>query len=272
MDNPRLDRLSAILEGLAPQIAVRFAGALEESKNFQADDAISLRMHLTMEGDTSIEYSGRMKYSLPSPAIVIVRGDSAHTIRPKAGKTRPSVMCIDTYFKGPIGSLLLEAFAQPLVLALESTDVELDLVIRLIASEVAYPRCGHPALLTRAGDILFIGVLRHLLAHPRTSSGLLSGLADQRIARALVAMHTTPEMAWSLEAMADVAGMSRTAFANRFRDVMSHTPGGYLTRLRLSIARRAVSNGQGLKQAAKLSGYASVTALSRALTQNANAH
>jgi AraC-like DNA-binding protein len=79
-------------------------------------------------------------------------------------------------------------------------------------------------------------------------------------------------MAWSLEAMADVAGMSRTAFANRFREVMSHTPGSYLTRLRLLIARRAVISGQGLKHAAKLSGYASVTALSRALTQNTNAH
>jgi AraC-like DNA-binding protein len=53
---------------------------------------------------------------------------------------------------------------------------------------------------------------------------------------------------------------------------MSHTPGSYLTKLRLSIARRAVHNGQGLKQAAKMSGYASVTALSRALAQNANAH
>ena len=272
MDNPRLDRLSAILEGLAPQVAVPFAGTLVEKKDFHAHDSASLRMHLLMEGTVSIEHTDRARCGLSSSALAIVRGDCSHTIYPKAGKTLPSVMCIDAYFKGPVGELLLEAFAQPLFLALEQTDVELDLVVRLIASEVAHPRCGHPALLARAGDILFIGVLRHLLAHPGTSPGLLSGLADQRIARTLVAMHTAPEMTWSLEALADVAGMSRTAFANRFRDVMSHTPGSYLTRLRLSIARRAVNSGQGLKHAAKLSGYASVTALSRALAQNANAH
>ena len=272
MDAPRLDRLSAILEGLAPQVAVPLAGTLVERKVFQTDESVSLRMHLVMDGEASIEHSGRVRRRLASPALAIVRGDCSHSIGPKVKNALPSVMCIDASFKGPVGDLLLEAFAQPLILALAQTDVELDLVVRLIASEVAHPRCGHPALLTRAGDILFIGVLRHLLAHPGASSGLLSGLADQRIARALVAIHTAPEMTWSLEAMADVAGMSRTAFANRFRDVMGHTPGSYLTRLRLSIARRAVNGGQGLKLAAKLSGYASVTALSRALAQNANAH
>lgn len=262
-----LDRLSAVLEGLAPHMAVRFAGPISLATRFDAEEPHSLRLHLLTAGEMRIVRSDGDSDSLSSPAIGVFRSDCDYVLCPQARGETFSVMCIDASFQGPVASLLLEAFEHPLLLALQDPETELDLVVRLITSELAYPRCGHPALLARAGDILFIGVLRHLLAHPRTPSGLLSGLADQRIARVLVAIHTSPEIPWSLETMATEAGMSRTAFANRFREVMSHTPGSYLTRLRLSIARRAVSNGQGLKQAARLSGYASVTALSRALAQ-----
>lgn len=264
-----LDRLSAVLEGLAPDMALRVAGPISDATRFEAGPMHSLRLHLLTEGEMRIVRAGGECMHLSSPSIAIFRSDCSYVLCPQSQGETFYMMCMDASFRGPVANLLLEAFEQPLLLELQHANTELDLVVRLITSEVADPRCGHPALLTRAGDILFIGVLRHLLAHPRTSSGLLSGLADQRIARALVAIHASPEKPWSLETMAVEAGMSRTAFANRFREIMSHTPGSYLTRLRLSIARRAVSNGQGLKQAAKLSGYASVTALSRALAQKA---
>lgn len=266
----RLDRLSAVLEGLTPQIVVRFAGRLTRPMQFAAEESAAIRMHLITEGKARISQPDGTLHQLSGPAIAIFRSEHAHCFHPEKRNTALGVMFIDAHFDGPVGSLLMETFEQPLTMSLERTDSELDLVIRLIAGELANPRCGQPALLARAGDILFIGVLRHLLAHPRTSSGLLNGLSDQRIARTLVAIHTNPEMPWNLENMADVAGMSRTAFANQFREMMNHTPGSYLTRLRLSIARRAIDNGHGLKHAAKLSGYASVTALSRALGQANN--
>jgi transcriptional regulator GlxA family with amidase domain len=123
-------------------------------------------------------------------------------------------------------------------------------------------------LLNRAGDILFIGLLRHLIAHPKNSGGLFNGLADPRIARALVAMHARPQDGWTLERLAEEAGMSRTSFANAFREVMCQTPGKYLSKLRLAIAQEAVSSGLGLKRAAKDSGYLSSSALSRALARS----
>jgi AraC-like DNA-binding protein len=126
-------------------------------------------------------------------------------------------------------------------------------------------------MLESAGEILFVGLLRHLIAHPRTPSGMLNGLADPRIARALVAVHERPQTAWTLESLAEVAGMSRTAFALRFRMLMNVAPGAYLARLRLGIARREIARGNGLKRAARESGYASSTALSRALSRQSAA-
>jgi transcriptional regulator GlxA family with amidase domain len=170
-------------------------------------------------------------------------------------------VCLD----GPVASLLMAEFRQPMVVPLETADDSFELVIQLVRSEVSRPRCGQPLLLDRAGDILFIGLLRHLVAHAHSPHGLFHGLADPRMARVLVALHTAPQAPWRLESMAEVAAMSRTAFANCFREVMTITPGKYLSRLRLAIAQRAMDSGDGLKQAARRTGYRNVSSLSRAL-------
>jgi AraC-like DNA-binding protein len=138
----------------------------------------------------------------------------------------------------------------------------------MIDAELSAPRCGQPALLHRAAGILFVGLLRHLVANPGgRPAGLFMGLADTRIAKALVAMHQSPGHDWTLERLADEAGMSRTSFATIFRDLMDKTPGRYLSALRLALAERAVSAGKGLKEAARTVGYRNASALSRALTK-----
>ena len=130
---------------------------------------------------------------------------------------------------------------------------------------MAASRCGQPLLMDRAGDILLIGVLRHLIAQPERTTGLFTALADPRLAKTLVAMHTDPAKPWTLEALASVAGMSRTAFATQFKQLMRSSPGKYLETLRLALAHRLVANGVGLKKAATATGYASPSTLSRAM-------
>ena len=83
---------------------------------------------------------------------------------------------------------------------------------------------------------------------------------------ALVAVHDEPQQAWTLERLADTAGMSRTAFATRFRAVMDQPPGEYLFRLRMALARDGLQSGQSLKQIAAAVGY-TPTSLSRALAR-----
>ena len=118
---------------------------------------------------------------------------------------------------------------------------------------------------------MFIGVLRQLVARPTRKVGGILSDADPRLARALVAIHTRPQAAWTLERLAEGAGMSRTAFARHFHATMRLPPGRYLQGVRLLIARSAVAGGRGLKQAATASGYQSTAALSRALSR-AGAH
>ena len=122
----------------------------------------------------------------------------------------------------------------------------------LTAAQAAMAHCR------RAGHQVAVAVVDR--------AGLVQVLLRDRFAGAHT-LDVAPQKAWTLELLASTAGMSRTAFATRFRAAMRVPPGKYLGRLRLAIAQRAVESGQGLKQAARETGYGNVSALSRALSR-----
>jgi AraC-like DNA-binding protein len=267
--SPRLDRLSALLSGLAPRVHVMLSKPNQSRLRFPAEATAGLWLHLVLDGKATLLGDGIESLTAEAPVMMICRVNEAHELdRLMEGASAPDgLLCARAHFDGPVGPLLLAEFAQPMMVPLADADASLQQVITLVRAELNQPRCGQPLLLDRAGDILFIGLLRHLVAHPRTASGLLQGLSDPRIASILVALHTKPQAEWRLETMASMAGMSRTAFANRFREALNTTPGKYLSQLRLAIAQRAVASGDGLKTAARLTGYTNASALSRALSR-----
>lgn len=255
---PPLDRLSALLDSALPRIDLVAADAPWPA------DAPALCLDLLTDGDAGLTGpAGNSRLAAPA-VIVSRRGDSFRLALPPGS----CVLRLRVTLDGPAGRLLAAEIPDPLAVRIAEVDTAFAQIVRLIGSEVRTPRCGHPALLRRAGDILFIGLLRHLIEHPEHGGQLFRGLADRRIARALVAIHGHPGFPWTLPTLADAAGMSRTAFANTFRERLQQTPGSYLTTLRLALARRLVDDGKGLKEAARVSGYGSAAALSRALSRS----
>ena len=267
MDFMPLDRLSALLEGLGPMVALTTAQtAYLHAPAGPAADPV-LCVYLLSSGAAQLRAQG-LSTEIQGPALVAVHGAQAHSLEDISAQDTCRLICARTQLTGPASRLFLEEFAQPRVIPFGDDEPALRMALGLIEVELAAPRCGQPALLNRAGDILFIGLLRHLVAHPSAhGTGLFNGLADPRIAKALVAMHQHAGFDWSLERLAEVAGMSRTAFASTFHAVMKRTPGKYLSAIRLALAQRAVELGKGLKEAARIAGYGNVSALSRALSR-----
>lgn len=89
-------------------------------------------------------------------------------------------------------------------------------------------------------------------------------MGDRRLAPALALMHAEPARAWTLEDLARATGMSRTAFAVRFRAVMDMPPLTYLTHWRMLLAERELRNGASIGKAAEAIGYTSESAFSHA--------
>lgn len=67
--------------------------------------------------------------------------------------------------------------------------------------------------------------------------------------------------------MAQQAGMSRSAFAARFKEVLGVTPAEYLSDWRMAIAKSLLRTGRSVKFIADALGYANASALSRVFAQ-----
>jgi AraC-like DNA-binding protein len=95
----------------------------------------------------------------------------------------------------------------------------------------------------------------------------MAGLAHPRLSKVLHAVHEHPEQAWTLESMADHAGMSRARFALLFRQITGDTPADYVSSWRITTAQRLLRSGRGLKHVVDEVGYTSASAFTRAFTR-----
>src|SRR5581483_8846567 len=123
--------------------------------------------------------------------------------------------------------LILIRSGQPGLLALQKT-------LDLLASEADRPTPGSELAVRRLADLLLIQALRaHIDAADGERTGWMHALADPQIGAALHAMHRRIDHPWTVASLAAEAGMSRSAFAQRFKEVMSESPLEYLTRWRM---------------------------------------
>lgn len=268
MNEIKLDRLSALLEGLAPLVTLGLVADTRVDGAPSGDNETDLQLFCLTQGCAELKVNG-IRQKIESPALVAVHASQPFVFHRFSAKDAHRLVAARVQLTGPVATLFLKEFAQPRTVFLGEDEPALRLAVAMIESELDAPRCGHPALLNRAGDILFICLLRYFVAHPGAEDGgLFNGLADSRIARALVAMHQRPAFGWDLELLANEAGMSRTAFATKFHQTMRRPPGKYLAAIRLALAQRAVDSGRGLKEAARVAGYGNSSALSRALAKS----
>jgi AraC-like DNA-binding protein len=250
MDALRLDRLTALLEGLSPTVTLT-----EKPNGFSLHIIKTETIHSTPTSLTQVKLDGLSLLVFPA----------SYTLEKILQANQQRFLSFDVVFDGPMGPGFIAEFTEPISIEMSDADPSLVQVVTLIATEMQAHRCGQPLFINRAGDILLISLMRHLTSRAQQSIRLFHALADPRIAKSLVAIHTKPGHPWTLEILANLAGMSRTSFANYFKDVMQVSPGKYLENLRLAIARQLVRNGIGLKHIAARTGYASPSTLSRAL-------
>ncbi|WP_454295043.1 AraC family transcriptional regulator [Salana multivorans] len=138
--------------------------------------------------------------------------------------------------------------------------------LRLMAGELARPQPGGESVATRLADVLVILALRHWLASdPGVGTGWYRALQDERIGRALEAIHADPGAEWTLERLARTAAMSRSTFSARFTELTGEAPIAYLTHWRMTVARsRLLAEDVTAARLAADLGYHSEAAFSRA--------
>jgi AraC-like DNA-binding protein len=140
---------------------------------------------------------------------------------------------------------------------------------QLLADETAASTIGNTdatKLIATMEASLFEALVSVLRERDPMSMPQLAGSGDIKLQKALLAMIEAPEKPWRIETMAQIAAMSRTAFAMRFKEVLGQTPLNYLTALRIQHAMTllAATPQQTIDSVARDVGYADESALRRA--------
>lgn len=148
----------------------------------------------------------------------------------------------------------------------ENTANGLQPTLEALLNEANAQRPGSQTILTRLADVLFVQVLRAwIAASEHRAVGWLAGLRDAQIAQALAHIHRAPAHPWRVGSLARAVAMSRSAFAERFSNLVGEPPLTYLRRWRIALARtRLRETDSSMIEIAQAVGYGSEAAFSKA--------
>ena len=144
----------------------------------------------------------------------------------------------------------------------------LALLVMLLDEESRTRRPAREEVLARLLEVLLIEALRST-AGTAASPGLVRGLADERIAMALRALHAEPARGWTVAELAREAALSRSAFFERFQRTVGVPPMTYLLAWRMALAQQLLRRNAGrVADIAERVGYASTSTFSLAFTRH----
>jgi len=149
---------------------------------------------------------------------------------------------------------------------LAQRDPTVPLLLDAMEREVALNRIGACGILARMADVLAASIIRAWVECACSNpTGWIAALRCPGVGKVLAAIHTAPERDWSVPALANVMGASRSRFAQAFKDSVGESPARYVAKIRMFQARRWIAQeGMRVTVAADRLGYDSEASFSRA--------
>lgn len=167
-------------------------------------------------------------------------------------------------FVGNYASTLLETLSPVILLQSPADQETIQWSLEKLRQELLRPQAGSSLIAQHLAHMMLIQVLRiHISDATQSRTGWLAALGDKQMSAALEAMHDAPGRHWTLEDLGAHVGMSRSTFANRFKDIVGTSPMEYLTRWRMLLAGdRLSTTDDTLFDIAHALGYESESAFS----------
>ena len=252
------------------------------------------RAYVVIEGECHLQATGMTETTLRAGDFVFLPGGEAHLVGSALdGPARPMASLLRTPVAGELLPVKLGGngrptrwvqlsfacerhLAEPLLGALPPL-VFVDLTgasalewltdsLSLTLSASDTPLLGAVATRSRLAELVFVEALaRYVQGLPPGGQGWLAGLKDRHVGRTLALIHGRPSEAWTVEKLGRLVGLSRSALAERFGQVMGEPLFAFLTRWRLQLAAEALlTTTRPIRSIAKDAGYESAGAFSAA--------
>lgn len=259
-----MDSLSPFFAHFALSARVFYSGLLCGTSGDHITETAG-HLHVLRRGILTVERPGSKPIRVTEPSVLFYPRPCRHRFRvDEAGGAE--LVCATIEFGAGMLNPIVQALPEVLIVPLESVK-ELAPTVDLLFAEAFGEQPGRQTAVDRLAEYFLVLLLRAAMSSRLIQGGVLLGLADPRLAKAIEAMHERPEHPWTLETLAVEAGMSRARFAVRFRSTVGITPFDYLTDWRIGVAQDLLKRGNPLKIVAPSVGYASSMALTRAFSQ-----
>ncbi len=167
---------------------------------------------------------------------------------------------------GSHAKLVLDALPPIVHIRAEADRAQMRWALEQMHEELSAPRPGGSLITQQLAYMMLVQALRLYLAEgAHGGASWLAALTDPQLYGAIAAMHDEPGHPWTLEKLARRAGMSRTVFALRFKEVVGETATEYLTRWRMLLAtERLAAGGEPVALIASALGYESESSFGKA--------
>jgi len=293
LNTPPRDTVTELLTALTVQSSVYCLSELRAPWGFEVSGANVAKFHLVLEGECWLHADSVSPVRLGAGELVILSRGERHIMRDE--KDSPVVGLdqliadhpLDSQARlqcGGTGSLtrllcggfeLGDAIPAPLLTLLPrvlhmdavSTGVItwLEPVFALVRHEADRADPGAQAMFAKLADVFLAQALRSYLIGAQQAGLLLEPPADHLINSAIALIREQPARQWTVEALANHVGMSRTLFCTRFRATVGESPMRYLTRVRLGQAAGYLTTTKlSVDAIARRTGYGTSAALSKA--------
>lgn len=146
--------------------------------------------------------------------------------------------------------------------------IRLSQLVQMVGEESADQKPGSEFMLSRLVELLLVEAMRATTAGS-APPGLLRGLGDERLARALKQLHARIGHTWTVDQMAKIAALSRSVFFERFSRMVGVAPMEYLFAWRMAIAKELLRHDElAVSEVAERVGYGSTSAFSSAFSRH----
>lgn len=239
--------------------------------------------HMVTKGECNLDVPGHLNTILNAGDLVIFPREIPHTMYPVGeefeeqkvipfsqvqGESGTGMLCGQASFDHTGSQYLIDALPKVFLVRFNEENEWVCNLIKMIMTESVNPNIASQAILNRLSELLFIYALRQHLIDHEGNLGILALYSEPRIQKAIAAIHSSPAHNWTLETLAKEANMSRTSFAEKFRQLSEWTPAKYLTWWRMQLAWSKLSQGDGSAEVADHVGYKSEAAFSRAFQKH----
>lgn len=280
-DTTIIDPLGDVLELIDAHSSVYFQKDFYAPWGLHLENTGFAQFHVIVSGEASVKHFDKT-YDLITGDVIMFPMGGAHMIshretgnKPdqtatpptKSDQKRTRIICghfeYDLTTRHPIISEL------PSMLLLRSVEMpntgHFQNLLRMLIEESGGSLLGSKGVTRHLSNALLVMILRTYFTQNERSHGFCRALRDPRIARALHMIHTKPADELRLTSIAEAAGMSRSAFANTFRETVGHTPGEYIIKWNMLCAAKKLKQGNmTIEDIAYEAGYQSSSTFSRA--------